>query len=173
MEKTTYAAADPIMDEIADAIGVLLDSPETATVRSLLTRLNEAIGKRYAVSFDVNIEVFDQEKERCLPLIRTGLSGFEEGEPYQTWGDSTPQRYVVGGEVMVVPHDCCPRCWDSWDLKFENPSCEHCGATMGKDVKRMVDNGACPICEEGNVSASNPVCDQCGYTVDPNTVVWG
>lgn len=173
MDRTTFETADPIMDEIADAVGVLLDSPETATVRNLLTKLNKAIGKRYAVSFDVNIEVFDREKERCLPLMQTGLSGFEDNNPYQTWGDSTPQRYVVVGEIVVVPHDRCPQCWEIWDFKFKHPACNHCGATMGNEVKLMLDNDTCPFCDKGNVSMSNPTCDQCGHTVDTNTVVWG
>ena len=172
MDKTTFEIADPMMDEIADAIGDLLDSPETATIRSLLTKLNDAIGKRYAVSFDVNIEVFDQEKERSLPLIQTGLSGFEDGELYQTWGDSTPQQYLVGGKVVVVPHDFCPQCWNGWDFKPKHPTCGHCGATMGKDVKLIVSKNACPFCEEGTISPSNPVCDKCGSEVDPNTAVW-
>jgi hypothetical protein len=173
MDKTAFETADPIMDEIADAVGVLLDSPETATVRSLLSKLNKAIGKRYAVSLDVNIEVFDREKERCLPLMQTGLSGFEDDKPYQTWGDSTPQRYVVDGNIVVVPHDRCPRCWEVWDAKFNHPTCDHCGATMGGEVKQLLDTDSCPFCEKGNVSMANPVCDKCGHTVDPNTVVWG
>ena len=29
----------------------------------------------------------------------------------EVWGDSTPQRYIVEGEMAIVPHDYCPTCW--------------------------------------------------------------
>ena len=117
MNKTTFETADPIADKIADAVTELLES-QTQKLRTLLTQLNKAIGDRYAVSLDVSVGVFDHEKERSLPLLQTGLSGFEGEKPYQTWADSTPQRYIVSGEMLVVPHDRCPKCWDIWDFKF-------------------------------------------------------
>ncbi len=142
-------------------------------LRSLLTKLNQTIGKRYAVSLVVNVEVFDQERKRCLPLLQTGFAGFDTDKPYQTWADSSPHRYVVDGEMQTVPHDRCPRCWEAWDFKFKHPSCQHCGATMGKEVKLLLDTDNCPFCEAGKVSVANPVCGNCGYKVDPNAVVWG
>ena len=172
MDKTAFEIADPIVDEIADAVTEMLES-QTEKLRSLLTQLNKAIGSRYAVSLDVSVGVCDMEKERSLPLLQTGLSGFGGEEPYQTWADSTPQRYVVDGEMLIVPHDRCPKCWEVWDFKFKHPACRHCGATMGKEVRLLLDNDVCPFCEKGTVSMTKPVCDKCGYHVDPDTVTWG
>jgi len=173
MDKQTFEIADPIVDEIADAATVLLESAGAASLRSLLTKLQEAIGSRYLVGLRLDVDVFDTEKDRCLPLLQTGMSGFGNDKPYQTWGDSTPQRYIVGGEVLVVPHDRCPQCWEGWDFKFDHPSCSHCGATLGRDVKLLLDTDVCPFCEDGKVSMSDPICSKCGHQVDPDTVVWG
>ena len=172
MDKTTFETADPIVNDIADAVTALLES-QTTQLRALLTQLNKAIGNRYAVSLDVSVGIFDRDEERIMPLLQTGLSGFEGEKPYHTWADSAPQRYVVGGEMLVVPHDRCPKCWEAWDFKFKHPTCEHCGATMGKDVKFLLDTDLCPFCEKGEVSMTKPVCDKCGYHVNPDTVTWG
>jgi hypothetical protein len=172
MDKTTFETAEPIVDEIADSITNLMES-QTEELHTLLARLNKAIGNRYAVSLDVSVGVFDRDEERCMPLLQTGLSGFEGEKPYQTWADSTLQRYVVDGEMLVVPHDRCPKCWEAWDFKFKHPTCRHCGAMMGKEVKLLLDTDLCPFCEKGKVSMNKPSCDKCGYHVDPDTVTWG
>ena len=75
--------------------------------------------------------------------------------------------------MLIVPHDYCPKCWDRWDFKWKNPSCGHCGATLGKEVKILLDTDICPYCELGNVTAAKPTCDRCGYQVDSSAVVWG
>lgn len=172
MDKTTFEIIDPIVDEIADATTDILES-QTQELRVLLTKLAKAIGSRYSVSLDISVGIFDEAKERALPVLQTGLSGFGGDKPYQTWADSTPQRYIVTGEMAVVPHDRCPRCWEVWDFKFKHPTCSHCGATMGKEVKLLLDSDVCPFCEKGKVSMAKPICDSCGYHVDPETVTWG
>jgi hypothetical protein len=173
MDRETFDTADPILDEIAELANVLLMSSELDKLRRLLTKLNKAIGKRYLVGLDFDVTVVDTQQERVLPLLQTGLAGFDQGKPYIAGGDSSPARYIVDGEMSVVPHDHCPRCWEVWDFKFRSTSCSHCGATMGNDVKLLLDTDVCPYCEDGKVSAANPVCDKCGYNVDPATVTWG
>jgi hypothetical protein len=69
----------------------------------------------YTVSIDVELRVFDNEREQSLNLLTTGLSTAREVEPYRTSGDSSVHRYVAGGEICEVPHDRCPQCWGSWD----------------------------------------------------------
>lgn len=173
MDKETYEIADPIVDKIAEAASDLLESPETERLRTLLADLSEAIGSRYSVSLLLNVEVFDQDREQALPLLQTGLTGFESDKPYQAWSDSSAQRYVAGGEMLIAPHDHCPLCWGVWDFKFKVETCPHCGATMGKEVKLLLDNDLCPYCNDGKVSMANPRCDKCGYTVESDKVVWG
>jgi len=75
--------------------------------------------------------------------------------------------------MLVVPHDRCPRCWEIWDFKFKHESCTHCGATLGEEVKLLLDTDVCPNCEEGTVSITNPECGKCGCRVDPSKVTWG
>ncbi len=173
MDRSTFEHVDPILDEIAVTLDGLLDSDQFSAIRLTLARLSEAVGARYSVNLNVSVDFFDAEREHALPLLTTGLSTSEGKPPYKTYGDSTPQRYVVNGEIQVVPHDRCPRCYGLWDFKFKNPRCSECGATMGQEVKLLLDTDVCPWCEEGKVSLIAPVCDQCGHRVDLTVVVWG
>jgi hypothetical protein len=151
----------------------VLDSQELVRLQSLFTDLKKSLGDRYLVSLGVTVEVFDQAKERSIPLFRGGLSGFDSDEPYHATGDFTPHKYVADGELQVVPHDRCPICWKVWDFKFLNRSCGECGATLGANVKLLLDTDVCPHCEEGKVSLANPVCSECGSEVDSSLVEWG
>ena len=125
------------------------------------------------MNLNVSVDVFDAERLNALPLLTTGLSTSNGKSPYQTYGDSTPQKYLVDGGIQVVPHDHCPKCYGLWDLKLKNLSCSECGATMGREVKLLLDADICPFCEEGKVSLTTPVCDKCGQRIDPGIVVWG
>ena len=173
MDRSTFEAADPILDEIAAKLDELLDSDQLAAVRVLLARLSETFGPRYSANLNVTVDVFDAERRNALPLITTGLSTSEGKSPHKAYGDSTPQKYVVDGEIQVVPHDRCPKCYGLWDFKFKNLSCAACGGTMGRDVKLLLDHDLCPFCAEGKVSLTDPVCSKCGQRLDPGTVVWG
>ena len=106
-------------------------------------------------------------------LLTLGLSTSEGKPPFKIYGDSTPQKYVVNGEIQVVPHDRCPHCYGVWDFKLNHLSCTECGATMGQEVKLLLDTDVCPFCEEGKVSLTAPVCEKCGHQIDPSVVVWG
>jgi hypothetical protein len=173
MDRSSFEAAEPIIEQMADLIDQTLNSAQLAALHQALTRLSEALGPSYSVSVNVNIEVFDRERPHPLPLLQTGLCTSEGATPYRTWGDSTSQKYVVDGHIQVVPHDHCPRCYGIWDFKFKNQTCRDCGATLGQDVKVLLDSDVCPDCEKGTVSMSAPVCSRCGYHVDPNLVTWG
>jgi ribosomal protein L32 len=173
VDPATVATADPFVDEIAGIVDVVLLSDQLANLRHALEELGKAIGPRYSAYLSVILDVFDQERKKAIPLLNTGLSTSADGPPFRTWGDSTPQRYVVGGEIQVVPHDRCPKCWEIWDFKFEHRTCESCGTTLGQGCKVLLDSDVCPHCEKGSVSMTNPVCDKCGYKVDLDLVTWG
>jgi hypothetical protein len=173
MEKSSFERAEPIIERVADAAENVLDSAEIGELSSLLVELNKALGSRYRVFLDLCIKVFDENKANGLPLLELGLNGYEDGDPYRSKSDTTFQRYVAGGEIEVVLRDYCPRCWAKWEFKFDHRTCADCGATLGKDVKILLDNDSCPECDEGKVSLSDPVCDNCGYRIDPTTVTWG
>ena len=118
MDRSTFESADPIVDEIAVTLDELLDSGASSAVRLALARLSEVVGSRYSVNLNVSVDVFDAERPThflCLP----GLSTSQGKSPYKTYGDSTPQKYVVDGEIQVVPHDRCPQLLWVWDFKFK------------------------------------------------------
>jgi hypothetical protein len=126
--------ADLILDEMAPTLDELLDSDQFSTVRRALARLSETVGPRHSVSLTVCVDVFDPERSHALPLRNVGLSTSKGKPPHKTYGDSTPQNYVVGQEMQVVPHDRWPNCYGLWDFKLKNPTCSECGATMGREV---------------------------------------
>ena len=131
------------------------------------------MGKRRIATLSIVVDVSDEDKECSLPLLTTGLSASTGHEPSRTWGDSSPQRYVVEDGIKVVPHDRCPRCWQVWDFKLQNSTCSHCGLTMGEQCKLLLDSDECPWCNEGKVTVAKPRCGKCGHEVDRQKVVWG
>jgi hypothetical protein len=173
MDRSSFESADPIIDQLAELIDETLESDRTSAIRQALVQLSNAVGPRYSVNLSVIIDVFDPERRHALPLLTTGLSTSGGESPYRTRGDCTPQKYVSEGEIQIVPHDRCPRCYGVWDFKFKNQVCSGCGATLGRDVTMLLDTDVCPYCEKGRVSVSSPVCDKCGGRVDPNLVTWG
>ena len=173
MDQSTFKSTEPILDEIADLIDRLLDSEAFTPIKQKLVELGQEIDKDQSVGLIFNVEVFDNSREAALKLLSTGVSVHRDQEPFQTWGDSTPQRYVVDGQIHVVPHDHCPRCWGIWDFKFQTHSCPECNATLGRDCRVLLDSDVCPYCEDGKISMTKPTCESCGYTVDLTMVTWG
>ena len=173
MEKARFEIADNYADEIAEEVARLLEGAEFETVRGKLQAMSKDLGDDYSVSLSAELHVFDGKKERSMIVLRTGLSTSSGQEPYLAWGDSSPQKYVVDGEMVVVPDDHCPSCWGSWGFKDRNHSCQECGATLGTEVKILLDTNVCPHCEKGSVSPTILKCIDCGYEVNPAHVVWG
>ncbi len=172
MDPSDFEAAESHLDDLAESIDAALQSPELETLRAQLAGFSETLGQRYGVSLHVIVEVYDNDKDRGLPLLKTGLATSDDGDLCRTWSDTTLQRYITDGEIQVVPHDHCPRCWEEWQVKFRNQQCSSCGAALGRDVKVLLDSDVCPYCEQGRVTMSEPVCDQCGFEVDPALVTW-
>ena len=170
MDPAMFESVEPLLDKIAEVADRQLGMAE---LKRLLEELSLALGKAYTVSINLTVDVFDQGRERSLPLLNIGVATSEGQEPYHTCGDSSPQRYIVDEGIRVVPHDRCPRCWKEWDFKFQHPTCPHCDTTLGKNCKVLLDTDECPRCQEGKVNVSNPRCDRCGFVVDRDTVIWG
>jgi hypothetical protein len=173
MDQASFDTAEPILDEIAGLVDWVLDSDQLAELRVALARLSEVVGPRYSVNLNVSVDIFDPRRSHDLPLLTTGLSTTEGKPPSKTYGDSTPQKYVVEGEIQVVPHDRCPSCYGSWDFKLTHPFCPECCVSLGREVKLLLDTEVCPFCEEGKVSWTEPKCAQCGQRLDPDWVAWG
>lgn len=93
MDPTTFNAANPQLDKIAEIADTHLASPD---FHEVLVALTKALGERYNVAINLTVDVFDEEGERSLPLLNTGLSADLGGQPYRTWGDSSPHKYVRG-----------------------------------------------------------------------------
>jgi len=173
MERHEFEQVDPLVDDIAEIVSELIDSDTLADLKNKLSEISRILGEPYSVSLDFNLQVFDSDREKSMPLLQTGLGTSNGAPPYQCWSDSSPHRYVVNGQLSIVPHDHCPACWGHWDFKDRFPTCPECGVRLGDQVKWLLDNDSCPNCDEGTVSPSNPTCTKCGYSVNPAYTVWG
>jgi len=173
MDQNSFNNIDPLLDDIADLVNTLLDSNALIEIKQKLSELAAIVAPEQIIEFGVNLELFDPSRGSPLPLLSTGLSVPHGSSAFRTSGDSTPQRYVVDGEIQVVPHDRCPKCWGSWDFKFHTLSCPACETTLGENCKVLLDSDVCPHCGEGQVTVTDLTCDQCGYYVDPTMATWG
>lgn len=173
MDRSTFDAIDSLIEDVADLLEKLLESETGGLLKEKLVAINAISGAQRSVTLDFRVEVFEEDRTGTLPLLSTGLACSSDGTPYRTWNDSTPQRYLLNGEMLVVPHDYCPACWGLWDFKFENPQCPECGIKLGDDVKVLLDSDVCPHCERGKVGVDHPKCTECGYEVNLRYVAWG
>ncbi len=173
MERHKFEQVDPLLDKLAESVDELLEGEQLASLKRQVAEISSLLGEQYSVTLEINLQVFDPNREQSLPLLQAGFSTTNGAEPHPCWGDSSPHRYVVDGELVVVPHDHCPACWGLWDVKDLNPTCPECGVSMGKQVMWLLDNDMCPYCEQSTVSASNPTCSRCGHSVNPAFIVWG
>jgi ribosomal protein L32 len=173
MTEDEFEQLEPLVDEVYDRSNEWFESQAFAGIRAELHRLSDLLPPKSSVSVDVVVRVFDDQREQDLPLLTTGIVLSAGHEPHPANSDSTVHRYVVNGEICKLPHDRCPNCWQDWDFKLQHRTCQHCGFTLGKEVKLLVDSDVCPYCEQGKVSMTNPTCDHCGFILDPATVTWG
>lgn len=169
MDPAAFDAAQPLLDKMAEIVEKHLADAE---MRRILAELSNIVGEGKSANILFTVDVCDDKRQQAIPLLTTGLSCFVGKEPFRTWGDSSPQRYVIQDGIQVVPNDRCPACWSDWEFKFQHPTC-NCGITLGKDCKLLLDTDKCPWCEEGKVTMAKPRCNKCGHEVDPQTVVWG
>ena len=79
MDKNTFEMADPIVDEIAEALGTLLESSETTALRNLLSKLNTTLGSRYEASLVVNVEVVRPRAGTKSAVAPNGTFGVQQG----------------------------------------------------------------------------------------------
>jgi hypothetical protein len=173
MDKARFETADSHIEKVAEDIAELLEGEHFEAVRKQIAELSRTLRDDYSVTLSVGIEAFDSEREQSLPLLRTGLASTNGSEPFLTWGDSSPQKYIVNGDMMIVPHDHCPSCWGQWDFKFRHTTCVDCGARLGVEVRVLLDTNRCPSCEKETVSPTELICSECKFEIDGSWVVWG
>jgi hypothetical protein len=111
MTESEFRTLDPLADALDEACARWFASPALAALKDALRKAVASLPPTYSVSIDVELRVFDTEREQALNLLTTGLNTDHGGEPYRISGDSSVHRYVAGGEICEVPHDRCPQCW--------------------------------------------------------------
>lgn len=172
MLRKEFEDFDAVGDAAYKACEEFLNSPAAAAIRGAMQEMSSKY-PHFSVSLNCMVEVFDEKRKETLPILRMGIVSSEGKPAYQHWADSSPQRYWANGEVCVVPHDHCPICWGEWDFKYLHKHCQSCDATLGKQVKYMLDDDHCPHCANGKVTPKAPKCAECGFEVREGETLWG
>ena len=82
MDRATFERTDPLIDDIAGLVDQWLTSEEANRLKIKLAELNKAVGDDCSVSFDCRLDIFENENERCITWLSTGLAVTDSGEPY-------------------------------------------------------------------------------------------
>lgn len=173
MKEAEFNTLTPLLEHVHEKISAFLESSELHDLRTELQETAARLPKSMAITLNVIVEVFDEEREASINLLETGITSSGETPAYRSGGQAPIQRYVVNGEIYQLPEDQCPACWEMWALKDMHRTCDFCEVTFGKEVKILLDGDMCPHCGNRGISASSPFCTECGYEPDPEIVMWG
>ena len=180
MKDNLWRRLEPLAQRTDEEVERYLSSSDADALKQIVKRAVEILPEGYSISLDITLNVFDSERGNVLPLSDTSWTASKSEEPHIAYGDCTPCRYLVDGEICEVPHDRCPNCWAGWNFKIGTPDaapetleCPCCGYELGEQIKLMLDDDRCPYCEKGKLSMANPTCDQCGLAIAARIVAWG
>jgi Zn-finger nucleic acid-binding protein len=173
MKDTERNTLEPAIEAAEEAAEAWLDSEAIAHVKRALQDVTAKLPEGMSLTFNCELDVFDANRGQPIRLVETGVTTSGGEPPHRCHGVTSMQRYLSNGEICELPHEYCPVCWGEWDFKDRHRTCPSCGVSLGKEVKVMLDSDVCPYCEEGKVTADDPMCGQCGYEVDLSIVTWG
>lgn len=173
MDQRTWEQVEPQLTEMSSELQRLLASPEAAKLRDMLAKVSRTMPRHHSANLKCVLEIIDSQREKSLPVLTIQTGASELGEVFTASTDSSPHRYIVDGEIEVVPQDRCPKCLEEWGFKWICPDCPHCNAKLGVNCWMLLDSDTCPNCDTGTVSAHDPHCTQCGFLIDPKFVRWG
>lgn len=125
------------------------------------------------VSLGLELKLFNNDKEGLLEIYSSGMQSNGEGDPSPYQGGEAFEKFLLHGDIQVVPNGKCPQCYQAWDFKSSSNSCSNCAIELGQKLKYMIDSDQCPNCEDGKVTRNQPSCTKCDYVADPKVVTWG
>ena len=173
MQEKEFDKLDELAEMVNSKIHKLYEDGTFSEISKKIKDISQDIEENYSISVDFQVNLFDTSKEKSLRFLTIGISSSRNNDPYIAYGDASPCRYLVDGNIKKVPHDFCPNCWGEWGFKFKHNTCSEGGYELGKQVKYLLDTDTCPYCQEGKITIDKPTCDECGFEVDNKKVVWG
>lgn len=162
-----------IAEEAHDAIDKMVASKAFSKFVAKMKRASLNMGEGYSVEFHFQMSIGSIERDASLPIVRKPVVCVDGEGMFDLGRDSFLRRYWVNGNIKTAPLHYCPHCWKDWDDKVGCKKCAHCGVEMGKQVRFLVDDDACPHCKSGKISRTKPACGACKKRFDPSDVIWG
>lgn len=141
-------------------------------LQHLVARVSDAAGEGRTAQLRVTFQIDDEVKPGVLPLIDITLRAHTGDEPCQRIMAVDLQCWARGAELVCVPRNQCPDCWQPWNFQQEHSVCQACGLQVGQSCLLVIEHELCPHCQEGQVTEDEPWCGECGYEVDDTRTIW-
>ena len=155
MKESEFKSLDSLADAVDEQCDRWFASPEFAALEAALRNASAALPPTYSVAINVELLVFDEDREQSLSLLTTGVNTSQGKGPAARRATLRFIGTSWEGRFCELPHDRCPHCWKEWDFKLQHPTCPSCGYSLGKEVKLLLDRDICPHCERGSLRPSS------------------
>lgn len=174
MEVDVVRKIEDLCDDMYELFHDLHDKGKFNAFKAKMEAISRDLPESVSIAFNWEIQMVHETGEKSpLPFYEMGVMTDEDNQCVNYKGGSTLETYIIDEQMMKIPHDRCPSCWEVWAFKFKERQCPHCSVTLGKEVKILIDNDVCPWCEKGKVSLTHPTCDECGFEIDESDIIWG
>ncbi len=111
MQEKEFDKLDELAEMVNEKIHKLYEDGEFLEITKKIKEVTQTIEKAYSITVDFQVNAFDSKKEKSIRALTIGISSAEDEDPFLAYGDSSPERYLVNGNIKKVPYDFCPDCW--------------------------------------------------------------
>ena len=171
MTPEAFQTALVIAEEIRQEVYRVFRKKRGVKLREALGRLKELGGMEIMPYVQVQVGVLVRKPQKGIVFGGIDVSYCDDHELFIVERDPTPRTFLLGEELVTVPDHQCPKCLGERRLDFRNMGrCPECGAELGSEMRIVIDNDACPFCEEKRDSGSSDVCN-CGFDWNSEYVV--
>ena len=105
MQEKEFDKLDELAEIVNDKIHKLYEDGVFLEITNKIKEVSQTIGEDYSVTVDLQVNAFDSTKEKSLRALTIGISSSGNDAPYLAYGDSSPCRYLVDGDIKKVPHE--------------------------------------------------------------------
>jgi len=102
MDIDQFDRIDKLADDVYNKFEELHQKGAFVDIENKMKEICSYLNEKYAISVSLDVEVFSEEKERSITLVKRGLACSGDQEPYLARLGSTAHRYVVNGQIVKL-----------------------------------------------------------------------